>query len=146
MNLSFPKFGKPISQYHPWIIVTKHQICAYIIWACYIYIYIYSFLVSAFAMECACASVFCLVCTLWFIWVSNNKRVTWLNYTNIHDTIIRCHKVYRSYCLMLLIFARKSVLLLFVDFLFVLVFSCSNQCTPWSDKNILSLVFQTRGP
>ena len=107
----------------------------------YIYIYIYSFLVSAFAMECANASVFCLVSTWWFTWISNAKRVTWLNYTNIHDTIIRCHKVYARYSLMLILFARKTYVASFFSF-----FSCSNQCTAWFDKNKLSLVFQTRGP
>ena len=120
-----------------------------------VYIYLYSFLVhvSAFAMECANASVFCLICTLWFMCISNDKRVTWLNYTNIHDTIIRCHKVFARYSVMLIIFARKTYVLLLLLFFFLFFsfccccfFSCFNQCTPWFNKNKLSLVFQTRGP
>ena len=79
-------------------------------------IYIYSFLISAFAMECANASVLCLICTWWFMWISNDKRVTWRNYTNIHDTIIRCHKVFARYSLMLIIFARKMYVLLLLFF------------------------------
>ena len=123
-----------------------------------VYIYLYSFLVHvfAFAMECANASVFCLICTLWFMCISNDKRVTWLNYTNIHDTIIRCHKVFARYSVMLIIFARKTYVLLLLLFFFFFFFffsfccccffSCFNQCTPWFNKNKLSLVFQTRGP
>ena len=151
MNFSFPELWKLISPLDycnktPDIYICNMCMC--------IYIYLYSFLVhvSAFTMECANASVFCLICTLWFMWISNDKRVTWLNYTNIHDTIIRCHKVFARYSVMLIIFARKTyvlLLLLFFSFFFILLllfFSCFNQCTPWFNKNKLSLVFQTRGP
>ena len=113
MNFSFPELWKLISPLDycnktPDIYIYIYNMC--------VYIYIYTFLVhvSAFAMKCANASVFCLICTLWFMWISNDKRVTWLNYTNIHDTIIRCHKVFAMYSLMLIIFTRKMyVLLLF---------------------------------
>ena len=126
MNFSFPELWKLIS---PLDYCNKTpDIYIYICNMCMcIYIYIYSFLVhvSASAMECANASVFCLICTLWFMWISNDKRVTWLNYTNIHDTIIRCHKVFARYSVMLIIFARKTyVLLLLLFFSFFFSFCC----------------------
>ena len=85
----------------------------------FIYIYINIFIRGiCFCNGCANASVFCLICTLWFMWISNDKRVTWLNYTNNHDTIIRC--VFARYSLMLIIFARKLYVLLLLLLLLLL--------------------------